>query len=257
MPRNPTPHTDFGGEGVEVLAVHGHFGCARTFASLAHALAGRVRITAVDQRGHGHAAHRDDYSMDDYVADLAGFIHDGCRAPVILYGHSMGGVVAYHLAAQHPNLVQALVLEEAPASVAPPILDTRAWARRAPTLMDLGRAIIGEGLPDPAYFLEGAIRYPDGWGLPFDHAGLLRSEEMLLGEWWTAWLGVQCPTLLMHGLESPVLPTPLARQMIERRPGTRYAEFAGCGHWVHDDDVAGVADAVVAFLLEEVPDGAH
>ncbi|WP_242902198.1 alpha/beta fold hydrolase [Actinomadura terrae] len=263
MSRNPTPFTDFGGDGVEMLAVHGHFGGARTFASLAHALAGRVRVTAVDQRGHGHAAHRDDsadYALDAYVADLAAFVRDrgfghdggfgrdGGTAPVVLYGHSMGGVVAYHLAARHPELVRALVLEDAPAVVEPPILDTRSWTRRTPTLMGLGEAVIGEGIPDPAYFLEGAIRFADGWGLPFDHEGVFRSEELLLGEYWQAWLDVRCPTLLMHGMDSPVLPTALAREMAERRPGTTYVEFPGCGHWIHDDDVAGVASTVVKFL---------
>ncbi|MBT2210003.1 alpha/beta fold hydrolase [Actinomadura sp. NEAU-AAG7] len=248
MSRNPTPFTDFGGDGVEMLAVHGHFGGARTFASLAHALAGRVRVTAVDQRGHGHAAHRDDYGVDAYVADLAAFVRDRDMAPAVLYGHSMGGVVAFHLAARHPELVRALVLEDAPVVVEPPVLDTRPWTRRTATLMDLGAAVIGEGIPDPAYFLEGAIRYPDGWGLPFDHEGLFRSEELLLGEYWTEWLAVRCPALLMHGTGSFVLPTALAREMAERRPGTSYVEFPGCGHWIHDDDVAGVASAVTEFL---------
>ncbi|TDD60607.1 alpha/beta fold hydrolase [Actinomadura rubrisoli] len=252
--RNPTPFTDFGGDGVDVLAVHGHFGGARTFASLAHALAGRARITAIDQRGHGHAAHRDDYTMDAYVDDLTAFVRDRGFTPAVLYGHSMGGVVAFNLAAKHPDLVRALILEEAPAVVEPPILDTRAWPGRAPTLMGLGAGIVKEGIPDPAYFLETAIRYPDGWGLPFDHAGVYRSEELLLGEWWAAWQAVQCPTLLVHGVESRVLPTSLAREMAERRPGIRYVELEGCGHWAHDDDVAAVAETVAAFLDEVVPD---
>jgi esterase len=44
------------------------------------------------------------------------------------------------------------------------------------------------------------------------------------------------------------LPAGLARQMVARRPGTQLAEFPHAGHWIHDDDPAGFARAVAAFL---------
>ncbi|MGW5821775.1 alpha/beta fold hydrolase [Streptomyces noursei] len=54
--------------------------------------------------------------------------------------------------------------------------------------------------------------------------------------------------LLLHGLDSFVLPTAMAREMARRRPGTTLREFPGCGHWLHDDDPAGFAAAVREFL---------
>ncbi|MFJ6621953.1 alpha/beta fold hydrolase [Kitasatospora sp. NPDC091335] len=46
-------YRDFGGGGPVVPALHGHFGRGRLFAPPAAALAGRRRIVALDQRGHG------------------------------------------------------------------------------------------------------------------------------------------------------------------------------------------------------------
>jgi pimeloyl-ACP methyl ester carboxylesterase len=42
----------------------------------------------------------------------------------------------------------------------------------------------------------------------------------------------------------------MARRMAERRPDTVLREFPGCGHWVHDDDPDGFAEAVRLFLAE-------
>ncbi|MEN6369868.1 MAG: alpha/beta hydrolase [Thermotogota bacterium] len=53
---------DFGGDGHPLLSLHGRYSCARTFVGFAHALAGRWRVVALDQRGHGWSDVPDDYS---------------------------------------------------------------------------------------------------------------------------------------------------------------------------------------------------
>lgn len=244
---------DFGGDGAPLLALHGHFGRARSFAPLAAALAPEHRVIALEQRGHGHSGRDGDFSPDAYVADAAAFLRGLGLGPLNVLGHSMGGVVAYRLAARHPDLVRALVVEEGGAlnrrpEIAHPVLDVRDWPRRAPTLADLRRQVESRGVPDAGYFLESAAEYPDGWGFLFDYDDMVRSQEALIGDWWPDWLASTCPALLVHGLDSFVLPTSMARQMAARRPSTTLREFPGCGHWVHDDDPAAFARAVGDFL---------
>ncbi|WP_246646659.1 alpha/beta fold hydrolase [Nonomuraea ceibae] len=237
-----------------VLALHGHFGRGRNFAPLAAALAPRYRVIALEQRGHGHSDRGDgDFSQDAYVADAAAFLRGLGLGPVVVLGHSMGGVTAFRLAARHPGLVRALIVEEAGAlnhrpEIPHPVLDVTGWPRRAPTLDALRRAIEAQGIPDASYFLESAVEHPDGWGLLFDCDDMMASQEALVGDWWPGWLGSACPALLIHGLDSFVLPTAMARQMAERRPGTVLRELAGCGHWVHDDAPAAFAATVREFL---------
>ncbi|MFD5320810.1 alpha/beta fold hydrolase [Streptomyces sp. NPDC127098] len=250
-------YVDFGGPGAPLLALHGHFGRARGLAALAARLAPAHRVIALEQRAHGSATPVADVRPDAYLADAAAFLTDHLRAgPPPVLGHSMGGNVAYRLAAHHPDLVSRLVVIEGPARNEPPVLDTRDWPRRAAGLAEL-RALLTERVGQVAdYFLESAAEHPDGWGLSFDPETLLRSQRALLGDWWPDWLGSTCPALLLHGGESTVLPSALAREMAARRPDTRLVTFPGRGHWVHDEDPGGVAGAILAFLGNGEP-GPH
>jgi pimeloyl-ACP methyl ester carboxylesterase len=248
-------YVDFGGEGMPILALHGHFGRARMFAPLAAALAPAYRVISLEQRGHGHSEGDGDFGREAYVGDAAAFLRHLGLGPVVVLGHSMGGVTAYQLAARHPELVHALVVEEAgalnrPPEVPHPVLDVRTWPRRAATLRELRAQVEARGIPDASYFMESAVEYPDGWGFLFDYTDMVNSQQALVGDWWPDWLGSRCRALLVHGTDSFILPTTMARRMAERRPDTVLREFPGCGHWVHDDDPDGFAEAVRLFLAE-------
>ncbi|MEV7013393.1 alpha/beta hydrolase [Streptosporangium sp. NPDC051022] len=246
-------YVDLGGDGIPVLAVIGHFGRARMFAPLAAALAPAYRVISLEQRGHGHSDTDGDFSRDAYVADAAAFVRHLGFGPVVALGHSMGGVTAYQLAARHPDLVRALIVEEGGAynrqpEISHPVLDVRGWPRRTVTLGELRRQVEAHGIPDASYFLESAVEHPDGWGFLFDHADMMNSQQALVGDWWPDWLGSSCPALLLHGADSLILPATMVRQMAERRPNTVLRELPGCGHWAHDDDPDGFAAAVRDFL---------
>jgi pimeloyl-ACP methyl ester carboxylesterase len=104
------------GEGAPLLAVHGHFGRGAVWAPLAKALPG-WRIVAPDQRGHGRTGPGPDYSREGYVGDAADLLEALGLAPAVVLGHSLGGVNAYQLAARRPELVRAVIVEDAPAEL--------------------------------------------------------------------------------------------------------------------------------------------
>ncbi|MFF9506731.1 alpha/beta fold hydrolase [Streptomyces sp. NPDC014724] len=78
-------------------------------------LARSRRVYALDLRGHGRSDWPGDYSLELMQADVLGFLDVLGLDTVDLIGHSMGGVVAYLLAADHPQRVSRLVLEDVPA----------------------------------------------------------------------------------------------------------------------------------------------
>jgi pimeloyl-ACP methyl ester carboxylesterase len=88
---------------------------------LEHFSAGR-RCVALDLRGHGGSDKPDQpYTMAGYADDVAWVIDRlGLDRPVVV-GHSMGGAIALQLAADHPDAVRAIVLDD-PA----PVTDNRA-----------------------------------------------------------------------------------------------------------------------------------
>ncbi|MEU9607517.1 alpha/beta fold hydrolase [Streptomyces sp. NPDC048057] len=78
------------------------------------ALARSHRTYALDLRGHGRSDWPGAYSLELMRADVLGFLDVLGLARVDLIGHSLGGVVSYLLAQDHPHRIHRLVLEDAP-----------------------------------------------------------------------------------------------------------------------------------------------
>ncbi|MFJ6719822.1 MULTISPECIES: alpha/beta fold hydrolase [unclassified Streptomyces] len=244
-------YRDFGGPGRPLLALHGGMSEGIAFTGLADALGERWRVVAPDQRGHGDSDRAPDYSRAGYVADAVALLdHLGLRAPVAVLGYSLGGLNACHLAAAHPGRVAALVNIDAAVEIQPTGGDwmgfLHAMRYTAPTREELLEA----AGPVGSRFVEPALRpLPDGsgWRLPFHPQDMLDSVESCRGDHWDAWLGSDCPALLVHGTHSRSLPRAQADAMVTRRPGTSYAPLDG-DHFVPFTDPRGVHEAVGKFL---------
>jgi 3-oxoadipate enol-lactonase len=70
------------------------------------------RVYALDLRGHGRSDWPGDYSLELMRADVLRFLDTLGLGHVDLIGHSLGGIVAYLLAQDHPQRVGRLVLED-------------------------------------------------------------------------------------------------------------------------------------------------
>lgn len=70
-------------------------------------------IYALDFRGHGRSGRVPGaYRWADYVQDTTAFLRHHFSEPVILWGQSLGAAVAVGVAAQAPDTVRAIVLED-------------------------------------------------------------------------------------------------------------------------------------------------
>src|SRR5256886_6622863 len=105
--------TDWGSaDAPTVLFLQGVTGQARTWDHEAAALAGRFRIIALDQRGHGDSdpAPDGDYTLTALTGDIAAVVDALGLARVSLVGLSLGGRVAIVYAALHPERVERLMI---------------------------------------------------------------------------------------------------------------------------------------------------
>lgn len=107
---------DFGGEGPNVLFLHGFLDTGRSFEDAAQALNGRCRALCLDWRGHGASGRVGPdgaYHQLDHLKDLANVLAEltanGTEISAVV-AHSMGGTVALMLAAFAPDLIRKLML---------------------------------------------------------------------------------------------------------------------------------------------------
>ncbi|MGI9124199.1 MAG: alpha/beta fold hydrolase [Mycobacterium sp.] len=95
---------------VRVLMIHGLTGHGRRWHTLASRYLADVAILAPDLIGHGRSSYAAPWTFEANVAALATLIENESDGPVVVVGHSFGGALALHLAAQCPDLVSGLVL---------------------------------------------------------------------------------------------------------------------------------------------------
>lgn len=101
--------------GMPVLLLHGIASRWQPFQAIVPALSEKHHVFALDLRGHGLSSHTPGgYHLQDFTGDVQEFIRQQVQKPVVVYGHSLGGLVGINLAAQQPEWVRSLVLGDPP-----------------------------------------------------------------------------------------------------------------------------------------------
>ena len=110
-PPSPTVRHTFG-RGPEIVLVHGLGSSAAHWLPVARLLARRHTVTMVDLPGHGLANMPEPFSLEQATLALDRALAEGGDEPVVLVGHSLGGLVAAAEALRAPKRIRGLVLIE-------------------------------------------------------------------------------------------------------------------------------------------------
>jgi lipase len=94
---------------VRVLAIHGLTGHGQRWQKLADYLP-EITVAAPDLLGHGRSSWAAPWSIEANVSAFAALLDDQADTPVLVVGHSFGGALAMHLAADRPDQVAGLLL---------------------------------------------------------------------------------------------------------------------------------------------------
>lgn len=94
-----------------MVLVHGGRDHARNWDQVALHLRSAYHIIAPDLRGHGDSewARGSEYSMIEYVLDLAQLLEQLADFPVLLIGHSLGGGIVLQYSGVYPQRVGKVV----------------------------------------------------------------------------------------------------------------------------------------------------
>ncbi len=102
--------SDITGSGPALLILHGLFGSATNWRSVARKLAPRHTVHALDLRNHGASPWADTMAYTDMADDVRQYIEQHGLGTVSVMGHSMGGKTAMALALAFPQQVERLIV---------------------------------------------------------------------------------------------------------------------------------------------------
>ncbi|GAB2576383.1 alpha/beta hydrolase [Streptomyces capparidis] len=244
------------GPGPAVVLLHGLAGHAGEWAAATADLAGRYRLVAVDQRGHGGSERRPgDMSRAAHVADTAAVVERLGLGPVFLVGQSLGGLTAMQTAAAHPELVRGLVMVEA----GPGGRDTGGQRRIARWLdswpvpfpsRDAAAEFFGGG-PAGRGWADGLAERDGGWWPRFERDVVVAAlAEHARRDFWDEWRSVRCPTLVVLARDGFLPPGDVERMPRERPEGVTAVSVPGTGHDLHLERPDALAALLAAFLGE-------
>ncbi len=100
------------GRGPTIVLVHGLGSRATHWLGVARDLARDHRVVLAELPGHGLAAMPGKLALNDAAVSLGRQMNEYGNDPVVLVGHSVGGLVAAAEALREPSRVRALVLVE-------------------------------------------------------------------------------------------------------------------------------------------------
>jgi acylglycerol lipase len=232
-----------------LLLIHGIAEHAGRHAHVASRLSlGGIETHAFDLRGFGasagHRAYVDRWSQyHDDVEDRLTAIRAGAKGlPVVLYGHSMGGLIALGYAfADPPRPVPDLLVLSAPAIAAV----VARWKRSLADVLGrlAPRVAIANDLPagglsrDPQ--VESAYR-SDPLNVHRTTARLgmeLFHEQARVGSHLAGIDALPMPTYVLHGVDDPVVPVSSSASLEGRGNVTRRV-YPGLRHETHNEPEA-------------------
>jgi pimeloyl-ACP methyl ester carboxylesterase len=102
-------------KGPALVLIPAQMGTWESYQKVLPALSKNFQVYAVDIRGHGKSDWTTgDYSWQSIGRDITAFLQQVVRRPALISGNSSGGLVALWAAANLPESVAAIILEDAP-----------------------------------------------------------------------------------------------------------------------------------------------
>ncbi len=266
--------TGVGAGGSPLLAVHGFTGAKEDFATQAGRLAERGwQVVMPDLRGHGSSpSPASGYDLATMAADLREVVDRLGWDRFVVLGHSMGGMVAQHLALDVPDRVSALVLvgtTDGPVPISRSLVELACSVVAEggmPGLLEAQRALGATMLTSSAAARRLQGLHPD-WEDYRDRSFLACSpvmyEQLARGlldapSRLEELAGLQVPTLVVVGDEDEVM-LPGSRRLAATIPHAQLVVLSPAGHHPQAELPDRFTEAVETFLdtagARQVPEG--
>jgi pimeloyl-ACP methyl ester carboxylesterase len=241
----------------------------------------RARLLFYDQRGHGASSRgpAEHSTIEQLARDLTAVLEARVpRGPVVLVGHSMGGMTIMGLAALHPELFGSKVigvalmstssgnlanlsfgLPELLTRVRAAVLPVAAWTmRRRPRLAEGTRRMAAGVVSAATRSLSFASRDVDPALAHYVDAMIAGTPVDVIAEFYPAIAGLdhtgslkplrEVPTLVLTGEGDTLIPKEHSERIVELLPDAELVVVPDAGHMVLLEKPAEVNAALTALL---------
>jgi pimeloyl-ACP methyl ester carboxylesterase len=242
-----------------VVMLHGFGASLHTWEVWAQALSASHRVIRLDLPGNGLSEPdpANDYTDARSIELVLALMDQRGVARASIVGHSIGGRIAWTLAARHPERTERLVLV-APDGFASPGFEY-GKAAEVPTLLGamryvMPRAVLRMNLApayaDPAFLTdELTTRYHDLMLAPGGRDAMLkRLQQTVLTDPRPRLATITAPTLLVWGEADAMIPVANAQAYLGAVKGSRLVTLPGVGHLPHEEAAQASVRAVLDFL---------
>lgn len=225
--------------GKPLVMLHGGFGSLADFNSILGNLPDQFRIIGIDFRGHGKSTlGSKPLTYKQYQSDVRCILeHLGVHS-YSLFGFSDGGIVAYRLAAQQPQEVEALVTvgsqfrlyKDDPVFEILSAMTAETWKGMFPESVEYYMSVNPN--PDFSALVQAVVA--------------LWTDQSSTGYPYDGITTIHAPTLIIRGDADPLLSLNEAAELQEKIEGGNFFNIPFSGHEVHKD----APDLLLAVLNE-------
>jgi pimeloyl-ACP methyl ester carboxylesterase len=238
-----------------LVLLHGFANSLQTWREFAPLAAATFYVITVDMPGYGLSDKpvEHDYHNDAQGRLIGAFIRALGLQRAIVGGHSLGGAVALHTALTTPEVSGLVLFNPGIISTGVPAatqylffplqrLSARQFAKREFRATFLKQSYLNPAIVTPAVVDEVMLGtrmegYMDGMAALMDQ--YVVGEEMPLLD------QLDKPTLIVWGNQDRNKPSGEARDLQRRIAGSRLVRIDAAGHYVHEEQPAAAADAVI------------
>ncbi|WP_101900295.1 alpha/beta fold hydrolase [Legionella sainthelensi] len=236
--------------GMPLLLLHGATHRWQSLTPITDELCTCFHVYAPDFRGHGSSQKiRGHYFLEDYLADTQSFIQEVIKEPVLLIGHSLGGMIGSMLTASQPSLVRALILIDPPLNLNS-LRQLTIGFKDQINLLVQGLRLSRLGLPIHQFIPE-QVRHCDPEMLlamtnQFDEVFKPYKVERFFKQ-------INHPTLLLHGnsAHGSLVSGPDIKRLLDIKHDLVHVEIPNAGHSPIRQNTEATLNAILQFMEKE------
>ena len=243
------------GIGPPLVILHGLFGSADNWFSIARELDKEFTMYLVDQRNHGDSPHHDQWNYEVMVEDMKELLDDEGQEKVFLMGHSMGGKTAMNFALKYPERVEKLIVADIAPRYYPVHHESILEGLNSLNLKTINSRkeaddVLANYISEPGirqFLLKSLGRDADGFNWKINLPVLTKNIENV-GEALPEGESYQGPTLFLAGANSNYIQQKDLPEIVEFFPNYELEFVQNAGHWLHAEQPHAVVEEMRRFF---------